>query len=346
MSAPISVVVTVLDDRAGLAELLPALAAQEQAAEEIVVVDAGSADGSKELLSYWRDRSLPIRVLEHPGAGISSGRNRGIAAAAHERIAITDAGCRPARGWLAAFARELETHDFVAGTYILDRATPFEHAVAVSLYPDVAELREDLGAYARAWQRIFGRSFRADRATGRSMAFTRACWKAAGGFPEQVNTGEDVAFSVAALGTGARAGIAPDAVVTWRGRPTWRANALMYWRYAEGDAILGLRPRALVRVTAAGLAGLMVTLAGPRGRGAVAAASVAYASLPVSRARRTGLAARHWWRLVALLAMKDLAMLGGTGWGLWRRATSGTPDQAGPTSAESAPERPTASTDS
>jgi GT2 family glycosyltransferase len=322
MSAPISVVVTVLNDRAGLAELLPALAAQERAAREIIVVDAGSGDGSGELLRYWRERSLPIRVIDEPGAGISSGRNRGIAAAAHDRIAITDAGCRPARGWLAAFDRELEAHDFVAGTYVVDRETPFEHAVAVSLYPDVAELRDDVGLYARLWQRLFGRSFRPDRATGRSMAFTRACWEEAGGFPEQVNTGEDVAFSLAALRTGARASLAPDAVVAWRGRPTWRANALMYWRYAEGDAVAGLRPRALVRATAAGLAGLLAMLAGRRGRTALAAAAVLYASLPAARARRTGLAAHHWWRLVALLAMKDLAMLGGTARGLWRRATS------------------------
>jgi hypothetical protein len=155
------------------------------------------------------------------------------------------------------------------------------------------------------------------------MAFTRACWEAAGGFPEEVNAGEDVAFSVAALASGARGTLAPDALVAWRGRPTWRANARMYWRYAEGDAILGARPRAFVRAGGVLVAGLLSLLGGRPGRAATLLAVAAYASLPLARARRTGLAPRHWWRIVALLAMKDAAMLGGTAAGLRRRMREG-----------------------
>jgi GT2 family glycosyltransferase len=321
MTPAISVVVTVLDDREGLAELLPALAAQRRPAEEIVVVDAGSSDGTEELLAYWHDRGLPLRVLREPSIGVSAGRNRGIAVASNESIAITDAGCRPAEGWLEALARGLDECDFVAGTYTVDRDTPFEHAVSVSLYPDVSELREDLGLGTRIWQRLFGRSFRVDRATGRSMAFTRACWEAAGGFPERVNTGEDVAFSRAALVAAARSALAGDAVVAWGGRRTWCANAQMYWRYAEGDAIFGAQPRAFVRGAAWALAGLLAVGGGARGRLAVASGVAAYVSLPVVRAHRTGLAMRHWWRIVAVLAMKDFAMLGGTVSGLRERAS-------------------------
>jgi GT2 family glycosyltransferase len=312
----ISIVVTVLEDREGLAELLPALAAQSHPATEIVIVDAGSDDGAGALLVYWRDRGLPLCILQEPNAGISAGRNRGIAAARNELIAITDAGCRPAEGWLEAFAHELNESDFVAGTYTVDRDTPFEHAVSVSLYPDVSDLGDDQSLGMRLWQRVFGRTFRVDRATGRSMAFTRACWEVVGGFPEHVNTGEDVAFSRAMLACGARSTLAAGAVVSWRGRRTWRANARMYWRYAEGDAILGAQPRAFARGAAWALAALLATAGGGRGRLAVAAGALTYASVPLLRARRTGLAARHWWRIPAVLAMKDLAMLGGTVSGL------------------------------
>lgn len=318
-----SIVVTVLDDRAGLSELLPALAAQTLAASEIVVVNGGSSDGSPELLAYWRERGLPLRVVQAPGAGISAGRNRGIRAAVEDCIAVTDAGCRPAPGWLAALARELERCDFVAGTYTVDRDTPLEHAISVTLYPDIAEMHPDLDLATRAWQAAFGRRFRADRATGRSMAFRRTCWERAGGFPEDVNWGEDVAFSAAALANGARGTLTADAVVAWRGRRTWRANAAMYWRYAKGDAMLALNPRALARGAAWALAGLLVIRGGRPGRAAAVAGGGIYASLPAVRAHRTGLAVHHWWRLVALLAMKDLAMLGGTASGLWLRMRQG-----------------------
>lgn len=318
--AAISIVVTARDDREGLAELLPALAAQRRPADQIVIVDAGSSDGSDELIAYWRGRGLPLVLRKLPGAGISAGRNHGIASASNEHIAITDAGCRPRPDWLGALARELDTHDFVAGTYEVERATPFEHAVAVSLYPDVGDLRARLGLLERAWLGLFGRSFRVDRATGRSMAFTRACWRAAGGFPERVNAGEDVAFSTAALASARRATLAPDAVVCWRGRQTWTANARMYWRYAEGDAILGAQPRAFIRGGAWALAGLLLLSGGGRGRAMVSAGALAYASLPLTRARRSGLAIRHWWRIPGVLALKDLAMLGGTLAGLFRRS--------------------------
>lgn len=310
---------TVLNDREGLAELLPALAAQRRQADEIVVVDAGSTDATDDILEYWRARGLAVRVLQEPGAGISAGRNRGIADARNEWIAITDAGCRPCEGWLDSLARELEQSDFVAGTYTVDRDTPFEHAASVSLYPDVAEARNGVGAIARAWQRLFGRSFEVDRATGRSMAFTRACWRAVGGFPENVNTGEDVAFSRAAAAAAARSALAADATVAWRGRTSWRANAAMYWSYAEGDAIVGMQPRALARGGAWAIAGALALGAGARGRIAVAAGAGIYSSLPAARALRSGLARRHWWRIPALLAMKDLAMLGGSVAGLLAR---------------------------
>jgi GT2 family glycosyltransferase len=316
----ISIVTTVLNDREGLAELLAALAAQRRQADEIVIVDAGSTDSTDDVLEYWRARGLALRVLEEPGAGISAGRNRGIADARNEWIAITDAGCRPCEGWLDSLTRELEQSDFVAGTYSVDRDTPFEHAASVSLYPDVAEARNGVGAIGRAWQRLFGRSFGVDRATGRSMAFTRACWREVGGFPENVNTGEDVAFSRAAAAAG-RSVLATDATVAWRGRSSWRANAAMYWSYAEGDAIVGMQPRALARGVAWAIACALALGGGARGRVAVAAGAGIYSSLPAARALRSGLGKRHWWRIPALLAMKDLAMLGGSVAGLIARSS-------------------------
>jgi glycosyltransferase involved in cell wall biosynthesis len=308
----ITVVVTTFNDRDGLAELLPALAAQTRPPDELLVVDAGSTDGSAELAAAWEDR-LPIRWEVRPGAGISAGRNIGIELAANERVACTDAGCRPQPQWLEAMAAALEDHDFVSGTYVVDPATPFEHAIAVALYPDVEEI--GAGGLPKLWQKVFGRRFGVREATGRSMGFTRAAWRDGGGFPEDVQTGEDVAFASAVVDSGRPATLAPRATVIWRGRPTWRANWKMYESYAYGDAKLGRATRTAIR-GAAMLAGSLLVFAGRRGRAAVAVDGAFYLSLPVARAARTGLGPQHWWRLPLVLALKDVAMLAGAvrGW--------------------------------
>ena len=332
MIVAISVVTTVRDDHRGLAELLEALARQQRLPDEVVIVEAGNGNDDA-LLEQWRERGLQLRLLRAPGAGISAGRNVGIEAAANERIAVTDAGCRPQPGWVAALVDGLERSEFVAGVYTVDHATPLEHAIAVSLYPDVHELPRT-GLFTAAWQQLFGRRFTVRGATGRSMGFTRAAWRAAGCFPEAADSGEDVAFSAAVVDSGVRSELSPEAIVAWRGRLTWAANARMYYRYAFGDAVFGRSRRSVARA----LAWLVVlSLSGLQrrhtriGRPTVATVwLVAYSSLPLARARRTGLSWRHWWRIPVALVLKDAAMVAGAVVGSAQRAVNGQDDEHPP----------------
>ena len=309
-------IVTVFDDRVGLEELLPALAAQTRAPDELVVVDAGSTDGSLELLDRAAATSgFPIRVLAAPGAGISAGRNRAIEAAAHDWVACTDAGCRPFGGWLEAIDAARPGADFVAGVYVVEGANDFERAQAVAIYPDPDELDEP-GAMVRVWQRLFGKRLDANRATGRSMAFRKEVWEAIGGFPEHLATGEDTFFSLQASVLGFRVVLARHAVVGWRPRPTWRSNARMFFRYSRGDVRLGSPARHLARLGAWVGGPLLALAGGPVGRGAALLGGLAYLALPLQRARRRGLPVSGWWRVPALIALKDLSQLAGAAAGL------------------------------
>jgi len=313
----ISVVVTVLDDRAALADLLDALGAQTRTPEEVVVVDGGSSDGTRELLEE-RGARISLRVLVEPGVNISAGRNAGVRAAAHEWIAVTDAGCRPDPGWLAAIDAARADADFVAGVYRVEAETALERALADALYPAPEEL-ERPSCSVRLWQRAFGKRFEAASATGRSMAFTRAVWERAGGFPEELYAGEDVAFSRAVVGSGAKARLATRAAVAWRPRMTWGANAQMYRTYARGDVRRGsvathvLRAGAWLGTAAFALAG------GRAGRLLAAAWFAAYTSVPLLRARARGHGPAVVWRIPLAIAMKDLSQIQGAILGLLDR---------------------------
>jgi len=304
------VVVTVRDDRDELGLLLDALSAQERPPAEVVIVDGGSTDGTRQLAEGWRPDTFPVRLIDAPGANISAGRNIGIEAARGEWVACTDAGCRPVAGWLAAFEEGRDRADLLAGIYVVAGETDFERALAVALYPQPDEIG-DRSAFVSLWQRLFGKRYEAARAATRSIAFTKDAWRAAGGFPEHVYAGEDPAFSQAVIAAGLRAELVPGAAVLWRPRPTWRANARMYVSYARGSLATGAYLRHLVRALAWGAAPLLAARGGRGGRAALLLWWAAYLSLPLRRAHRSGMPPGSWWRLPLVIALKDLSQLWG-----------------------------------
>ena len=99
LRVPVSLIVTVRDDRQGFAHLLEAMADQVEPPDEIVVVDGGSKDGTLQELEDRQQDLPPVRVFVAPGANIAAGRNIAVREARYDWIACTDAGCRPIPGW-------------------------------------------------------------------------------------------------------------------------------------------------------------------------------------------------------------------------------------------------------
>jgi glycosyltransferase involved in cell wall biosynthesis len=310
----VSLIVTVRNDRQGFAELLEGIAAQTEMPDEIVIVDGGSEDGTLQELDVRRADLPPVRVLVAPEANIAAGRNIAVREARHDWIACTDAGCRPVPGWLAAFRHAAERADIAAGTFVVEAETPLDRAVACAHYPVLEEVH-DSNPLVRLSHRLFGRDFRAEQAGGRSMAFSRAAWDDAGGFREHVHAGEDLAFSAAAIERGFRPMLVEDATVYWRPRTTWFETARMFATYTRGDIRTKGRTRHLARLAAWCGGSALVMRGGTPGRTVVAAGAAAYLWLPMRRARRS-LPVNEWWRVPALVALKDLSQLAGAAVGL------------------------------
>ena len=87
----VSFVLTVYNKRAYLADVLASLAEQQGNFErEVIVVDDGSTDGSRELLESLGPRLPGFRLITQPNQGPSSATNRGIAASSMAIIKLLD----------------------------------------------------------------------------------------------------------------------------------------------------------------------------------------------------------------------------------------------------------------
>lgn len=109
----VSVVVPVLDEAAQIADVLDHLAAQ--GADEVVVVDGGSCDGTA--AAARAHRSVP-RVLE-AGGGRAAQCNAGAAATSGDALLVLHADSRLPAGGLDAVRGALADPDVVGGNFAL-----------------------------------------------------------------------------------------------------------------------------------------------------------------------------------------------------------------------------------
>jgi glycosyltransferase involved in cell wall biosynthesis len=108
----LSVVIPHLNDPAALARCLAALADGTRQADEIVVVDNGSAQLPEAVCAAYP----AVRLLVERTPGPGPARNRGAAACSGDVLAFTDADCLPAPGWLAAVEQAFADPDLcIAG---------------------------------------------------------------------------------------------------------------------------------------------------------------------------------------------------------------------------------------
>jgi len=231
----ISVICTVLNEGESIRALLESLVAQTQPPEEIVVVDGGSRDQTVAILHEYAAR-LPLRVISLPGANISAGRNRALAEARGDILAITDAGVVLDADWLRQitlpFAQLQRTRgvsllpepssdptvNVVCGWFEADVRTVFEAALGATTLP---QLRE-----------IDARTF---LPSSRSVAVRKATCEQVGGYPEWLDYCEDLIFDLRLKQVAAPFVFAPQAVAHFRPRPSLAAFYRQYYRYARGD---------------------------------------------------------------------------------------------------------------
>lgn len=220
----VSLITTVRNEADNIDQWMNMILTQTRKPDEIVIVDAGSTDGTLQLIkSRAASSSLPIRILEEPGANIARGRNIAVRAARHEIIAVTDLGAYPNTDWLEKLIEPFEISpdmDVVMGWYVSidDKGKLFER---------------------RSWPRLDQVKPQQFIPSSRSLAFHKKAWASVQGYPEWLSlTGEDTYFALELKRTTFRWAFAPEAVVQWYA-PTsiqdyWAKQR--YWSVGDGES--------------------------------------------------------------------------------------------------------------
>jgi glycosyltransferase involved in cell wall biosynthesis len=216
----ISLIATVLNEGASIHRLMRSLVGQSRLPDEVVIVDGGSSDDTAAVINTYGDR-LPLRVLVEPGCNISTGRNRAIAAAQGDIIAVTDAGVELEPNWLAHITQPLldnPSAQVVCGFFRAEATTLFEAAMGAAVLPLVEEINPATFL-----------------PSSRSIAFRKTVWERVGGYPEWLDYCEDLIFDLRLKQVAAPFAFAPDAVVDFRPRGSWKSFFKQYYLYARGD---------------------------------------------------------------------------------------------------------------
>ena len=274
----LSLIVTVLNEAASIGGLLDSIGAQTRPPDEVVIADGGSHDGTPALIRAWAaGQTFPVQVLSEPGANISGGRNAAIRAAHGDWIACTDAGVRLEPEWLARLLEPLRqarppsaAPEVVGGFFVADPRSTFELAMGATVLPLISEV--DPARFLPS---------------SRSIAFTKAAWQAAGGYPEWLDYCEDLVFDFALRRRGPFA-FAPGALAHFRPRGSLRSFFRQYYQYARGDGKAGLwRRRYAIRyatyLLALPLLLALAVLISPLGWMLLLAGGLAYTRTPYRR---------------------------------------------------------------
>jgi GT2 family glycosyltransferase len=178
-----------------LPAVLDALSPQLGPEREAILVDGpgdGQAAGGHDRWPWLRTVALPARTL--PGLA----RNLGAAEATGRLLAFLDADSVPARGWLDRLERRLtDDVDAVAGAVL--NGTPRSAVGTADYLLEFSELMPN-------------RTRPLEHAATCNLLVRRSRFEAEGGFPGDLRTGEDTAFTFSIAANG-RLAFAPDAVV-------------------------------------------------------------------------------------------------------------------------------------
>jgi GT2 family glycosyltransferase len=218
----VSVVVCSYNGGRTLDHCLRSLLALDYPDYEVIVVDDGSTDDTRAILS----RFPTVRALHQANRGLSSARNVGLAAATGSLLAYTDADCFADPHWLTHLVYQFERSDAAA-------------VGGPNLSPEDGRLAACVAAAPGQPMHVLESDQVAEHIPGCNMAFRKAALESINGFDAQYRkAGDDVDVCWRLQQAGCWVAFAPAAFVWHHRRQTPRAYLRQQAGYGEAEALL------------------------------------------------------------------------------------------------------------
>lgn len=216
----VSLIVPLRNEKATVLPLMESIAAQSRLPDELVVVDAGSEDGTGGIVEAF-PAPMPVRVVRTGELFPGLARNAGVEKAAHPWLAFTDGGVRLSPGWMHDLlaAAEASGADVVFGSCHAVCDTYFRRCAAIAYVPPPNA------------EGLRGPSVV-------SMVLTRDAFTRAGAFPP-FRAAEDLMFLERILALPLRVALAPAAAAYWEIAPDARRTFRRFALYSEHNLRAG-----------------------------------------------------------------------------------------------------------
>ena len=230
----VSVIVPVLNEEAHLSALLDDLLAQEfpSGSYEIVVVDGGSRDRTRELVEGYRSRpGCPISLLSNPQRLSSAGRNLGVRNSRGELIVFIDGHCRvPNRRLLWNTVQVLQR----TGAHCLCRPQPLTVEGNTWFQNVVAQVRSTVLAHGRGSTIYLNNYEGSVEPTSSGAVYRRSVFNRVGLYDEQFDACEDLEFNYRVHRAKLRSYFDSRLAVCYRPRPSLLGLLKQTLRYGRG----------------------------------------------------------------------------------------------------------------
>lgn len=285
----VSLVMPMLDEIDWIERAVEALGAQDYSQEllQVLVVDGGSTDGSRELVAELAETRPWLHLVDNPDRRASAAFNRGIEAATGEIICIIGAHAEVGPDFVSASVAALEETGAagVGGQLLHEGVDPTQQAIGLAMTSRFGMASPFRYSTERCEVDTIGHP-----------AYRREVLEEVGSFDESLERNSDYELNHRIRRAGHTLVLDPSIVTLYRPRPTLGALARQFFDYGRGKANVArtypdsMQARHYVAPAATLLAGAAPLLALSRpGRRLLGAATLGYAGMLVVAAAMAGL---------------------------------------------------------